>query len=296
MTMRNTTTAILMICMCLVARPGAAQQAKSPTGIRLIARADDMGVAQAINEGCIQAFQDGIVRSVELVVPGPWFLDAVRLLKDNPDIDVGVHLTLTSEWDQMKWRPLSNAPSLVDADGYFRPTTEALITNKMNLPEVERELRAQIETAQKHLGAGRITHLSAHMGTAVATPQLKAITDKLARQYKLRTDDDVKRAGKFGDHTMAADLRERALVKVLEDLTPGDWLIAEHPGFDTPELGGLSHASYENVASDRSNVRRAFIAEPVRKMVKRRGIKLIGYGDLPAMPAPDKPTTPPAAR
>jgi predicted glycoside hydrolase/deacetylase ChbG (UPF0249 family) len=291
MTMRNTIIALFAACVCLFARPGTAQQAKYSPEIRLIVRADDMGVAQAINEGCIQAFQNGIVRSVEVVVPGPWFLDAARLLKDNPNVDVGVHLTLTSEWDQMKWRPLSYAPSLVDADGYFRPTTEALTSNKMNLAEVERELRAQIDMARKHIGANRITHLSTHMNAAVATPQLKAITDKLAKQYKLRTDDDVKRAGKFGDATLAADLRERALVKLLEGLQPGDWLIVEHPGFDSAELRGLSHAGYENVGSDRSNVRRAFIAEPVLKIIKRRGIKLIGYKDLPAAPASPGPTT-----
>src|SRR5271165_6868571 len=91
--------------------------------IRLLVRADDMGVAQSVNEACIKSYKEGIVRSVEVIVPGPWFLDAVRLLKENPDLDVGVHLTLTSEWERVKWRPLTNAPSLVDADGYFRPMT-----------------------------------------------------------------------------------------------------------------------------------------------------------------------------
>jgi predicted glycoside hydrolase/deacetylase ChbG (UPF0249 family) len=251
-----------------------------PTEIRLIARADDMGAAQAINEGCIEAYKAGIVRSVEVIVPGPWFLDAVRLLKEHPEVDVGVHLTLTSEWDRVKWRPLTWVTSFVDADGYFPPTTEALISNKINLAEVERELKAQIEMARRHLGAERITHLSAHMGAATATPQLKAITEKLARQYKLRTDDSLKKAAPFGNRTQSSDLRERALVGLLETLEPGNWLIVEHPGYDTPELRNLGHKGYENVASDRSNVRRAFTSEAALKVVKRRGIKLISYRDL----------------
>jgi predicted glycoside hydrolase/deacetylase ChbG (UPF0249 family) len=250
-----------------------------PTEVRLIARADDMGAAQAINEGCIEAYKAGVVRSVEVIVPGPWFLDAVRLLKENPGLDVGVHLTLTSEWDRVKWRSLTNSPSLCDADGYFHPTTSAFTANRPDLQEVEDELRAQIEVARRHLGE-RVTHVSAHMGAATATPELKAITDRLAKEYRLRTDDAVQRAPKFGDRTFANDRRAAALVAVLERLEPGDWLLVEHPGYDTPETRGLSHKGYENVATDRSNVRRAFTNEQVLKVVKKRGIKLIGYKDL----------------
>ena len=118
------------------------------------------------------------------------------------------------------------------------------------------------------------------MGAAVATPQLKAIVDKLARQYKLRTDDSLRKAAPFGTRALASDQRERALEALLDKLEPGDWLIVEHPAFDTPELRGLGHKGYENVASDRSNVRRAFTSEAVMRVVKRRGIKLISYRDL----------------
>src|SRR3982751_1129935 len=97
--------------------------ASAPGEIRLVVREDDMGVAQAVNEACIQCYREGIARSVEVIVPGPWFLDAVRMLKENPGLDVGVHLCLTSEWARVKWRPITRAPSLVDPDGYFFPTT-----------------------------------------------------------------------------------------------------------------------------------------------------------------------------
>jgi chitin disaccharide deacetylase len=276
---RTTIIAILVALLPSVALPEPAGE-KPTTEIRLIARADDMGAAQAINEGCIEAYKSGIVRSVEVIVPGPWFLDAVRLLKEHPDLDVGVHLTLTSEWERVKWRPLTWVTSFVDADGYFHPSTEAFISNKINLAEVERELKAQIEMARRHLGAERITHLSAHMNAAVATPQLKAITEKLAKQYNLRTDNAVKPAGRFGDRDSAVDEREDALVKLLERLEPGDWLVVEHPGFDTPETRSLGHKGYENVASDRSNVRRAFMSNKAAKVIKQRGIKLISYRDL----------------
>ena len=110
---------IAVIFPSVLARTGPAQDGE----IRLLVRGDDMGAAQAVNEACILSAREGIVRSVEVIVPGPWFLDAVRRLKEVPGLDVGVHLTLTSEWERVKWRPLTHAPSLVDADGYFRPMT-----------------------------------------------------------------------------------------------------------------------------------------------------------------------------
>lgn len=247
--------------------------------IRLIARADDMGAAQSINEGCIEAYASGIVRSVEVIVPGPWFPDAVRMLKENPDLDAGVHLTLTSEWDRVKWRPLTPAPSLVDKDGYFHATTQAFLAAKPSTDEIERELRAQIETARRHLGA-QLTHISSHMNAATATPEIKAITEKLAKEYNLRTGNSAKRADPFGNAALTSDQRERALIELLEKLEPGDWILVEHPGYDTPESRGLGHAGYENVATDRSNVRRAFTSERVMRVIKRRGIKLISYRDL----------------
>src|SRR5262249_13094253 len=141
----------------LVGQAGLTRPAVKEGEIRLLVRADDMGIAQSVNEACIRSYKEGIVRSAEVIVPGPWVLDAVRLLKENPGLDVGVHLALTSEWDRVKWRPLTDAPSLVDADGYFRPMTKqhpdfppdtGFVDSNPNLGEVERELRAQIEAAR----------------------------------------------------------------------------------------------------------------------------------------------------
>jgi predicted glycoside hydrolase/deacetylase ChbG (UPF0249 family) len=269
----------------LLARQGHAQDGE----VRLLVRADDMGATQAINEACIRSYKDGIVRSVEVIVPGPWFLDAVRLLKENPSLDVGVHLALTSEWERVKWRPLTNAPSLVDADGYFRPMTmqrpdfpkdTGFVEAKPNLGEVERELRAQIETARRHLRA-RLTHVSSHMLAARATPELRALTTQLAKEYGLRTEDaDLKYAGAFGNAKSTAEQRELALVRLIEKLQPGQWLIVEHPGLDTPEMRRVGHKGYENVAEDRAGVTRAFTAPAVREVVARRRIALISYADL----------------
>jgi predicted glycoside hydrolase/deacetylase ChbG (UPF0249 family) len=88
---------------------------------RLIIRGDDMGFAHAGNLGIIESYKNGIERSVEVLVPSPWFPEAVRLLNENPGIDVGIHLALTSEWDNLKWRPLTDCKSLQDSNGLFLP-------------------------------------------------------------------------------------------------------------------------------------------------------------------------------
>ena len=269
------------------AQSGAAGQGE----IRLLVRADDMGAAQSINEACIRSYTDGIARSAEVIVPGPWFLDAVRLLKENPGLDVGVHLTLTSEWERVKWRPLTQAPSLVDADGYFRPMVRqradfppgtGLVDAGPKLDEVERELRAQIEMARRHLG-GRVTHVTYHMRAAVATPELEALSTRLAKEYGLRMDDSggTKRTGGFGPNTLGNEQRADALVKLIEQLQPGVWLLLEHPAFDTPEMRNIFHEGYENVASDRAGVTHAFTSARVKDAIARRRIRLISYADLP---------------
>jgi hypothetical protein len=271
------------------AQPALAQE----NGIRLLVRADDMGSAQAINEACIKAHREGLVQSVEIMVPGAWFLDAVRLLQENPRLDVGVHLTLTSEWERVKWRPLTPAASLVDADGYFHPTTTqrpdfppgtGFLESNPKLEEVERELRAQIETAQRHLGK-RVTHVSAHMFTAVATPELRALTTRLAREYGLRLEDEgLKDAGAFGTYTSTPKEREKALLDLIDHLTPGQWLLVEHPGLDTPEMQRLGHKGYEMVASHRAGVTRAFTSAKAKNAIARRNITLISYATLAAAP------------
>jgi predicted glycoside hydrolase/deacetylase ChbG (UPF0249 family) len=267
----------------------AGTSAQTSGEIRLVVREDDMGVAQAVNEACIQCYREGIARSVEVIVPGPWFLDAVRLLKENPGLDVGVHLCLTSEWAGVKWRPLTRGPSLVDADEYFFPMTSqrrdfppntGFLQANPKPDEVEQELRAQIETLKRHLG-DRVTHVSAHMGAATATPELRAITSKLAAEYKLRFENaGVKSAGGFGTSTFTPEQREQALVALLERLTPGQWLVLEHPGLDTPEMQALGHKGYENVAADRVGVTKAFTSERVKKVIADRHIRVMSYGEL----------------
>lgn len=169
-----------------------AQQAAPP---RLIVRADDMGSSQAANGASLRSFTNGIITSIEVMAIGPWFPEAVAMLNENPGIDVGLHLVLTSEWDNIKWRPLTSCPGLTDQNGYFFPKIfpdkhypgQSVVENKWTPEEVEREFRAQIELALRNIP--RISHLSGHMGSTVFDPSVAEITARLAEEYHLPAVD-----------------------------------------------------------------------------------------------------------
>lgn len=256
---------------------------------RLIIRGDDMGYAHSGNEAIVKCYKEGIEKSIEIIVPSPWFPEAVKMLKENPTADVGIHLAITSEWDNVKWRPVSDCPSLRDADGYFFPMIRtnpnypgrAVLENKWKIEDVEKEFRAQIELALKKLP--NISHVSAHMGCANMTPEVAALTKRLAKEYKIDIDPaeyKVKYIGYEGPHVTLEE-KIQSFIKMLDKLEPGStYLFVDHPGMDSPELRAVSHIGYEFVAVDRQGVTDLWTNEKVKEAIKRKGIELISYKDL----------------
>src|SRR5688572_8702642 len=256
---------------------------------RLIVRGDDMGFSHAGNEALIKCYKEGIQRSVEVLVPSPWFPEAVKLLAKEPGIDAGVHLALTSEWETIKWRPLTHCPSLTDSDGYFYPMIwpnknypgQALKEQTWKLNEIEIELRAQIETARKYIPG--ITHVSAHMGFSNLDKEVSALVKKLAKEYNIDIDTDeygVKSVGYKGA-SGTADEKLKSFLKMLESLKPGEtYLFVDHPALDGPEMQAIFHIGYENVAADRQGVTDLFTSPVVMEAIKRNNIRLISYADL----------------
>ena len=227
------------------------------------------------------------MRTVEVMVPCPWFEEAVKMLNENPGLDVGVHLTLTSEWENYKWGPLTQAPSLVDPQGSFYPTTSqragfppktGFLECGWKIDEVEKELRAQIELARKLIP--QVSHLSSHMGTPTATPPLQALVQKLAAEYKLPIETPGAQYLRWmADSKASAEQREAALIKALEEVQPGVWIVIEHPGLDTPEMQAMGHQGYGEVAAHRAGVTKAFTSAKVKEVIRRRGIQLVRYQD-----------------
>lgn len=146
---------------------------------RICVRADEMGPLHAMNVGCLRACLEGIARSVEVMVPGPWFAEAARMLHGTANagrpVDCGIHLTLTSEYDQVKWRPLTPKFPAVDGLGNFLRSALGVISVKALKPaDIFAECAAQIETGRAALP--NVTHFSAHM-FAVPEPIMRRLSD-----------------------------------------------------------------------------------------------------------------------
>ena len=286
----------LQIYVCVAAlwasvTTSAFHQVASPAAaIRLIVQGDDMAAAHGINVATIEAYTRGILRSANVIVPGPWLPEAARLLKENPGIDAGVHLALTSEWSDVKWRPLTHAPSLVDERGFFFPmvwpradfpASTDLKSHSPDLGEIERELRAQIE-----LGRAMIPHVTytwAHMGFSSLSPEVGALVEKLTKEYGLVTpgpEIGVRMIGGVWEGTDPPSVRIDKLVAKLETLEPGTWLMVDHAAIDTPEMRAIGHKNYEYVAADRSAVLAAWTSPKVMEVIKQRGIQLTNYREL----------------
>ena len=206
-----------------------------------------------------------------------------------PNIDIGIHLTLTSEWTNVKWRPLTYAPSLVDEHGYFYPRIwknddlpgMALQEHPFSAGEIEQEVRAQIEMAKGDLK--NVTHLSGHMGCMGINDETKEMFKRLAVEYKLDIfldDFQVKRFPYTGHKHLAGDARVKLFVNALEQLTPGDWLFVEHPAEESSEQAAIHHPGYENVAQDRQAVLDLLTDPLVKLTIEKLGIILISYADL----------------
>lgn len=259
------------------------------TSIRLIVRGDDMGYSHGGNEALVKSFREGIETSIEVIVPSPWFPEAVRLLAQNPTVDVGIHLVLTSEWDNVKWHPLTEAKTLRDSNGYFFPMIwpnkaypgKAVLESSPNIADIEKEWRAQIELAKKNIP--RLSHLSGHMGCTDMNDEAKALTKKLAREYGLDIDLKEKRVkgiGYKGPSKTFTDKKD-SFLKMLDSLEAGQtYLFVDHPGLNTPELQAIHHIGYENVAEDRQGVTDLYTDIDIKAAIKKKGIWLISYKDL----------------
>jgi len=134
----------------------------------VILHVDDVGMSRSSNLGATESVEKGVATSWSVMMPCPWVSDIAHYLKEHPDVDSGLHLTLTSEWRPYRWGPLagkSQVPGLVDPEGCLWRDVPGVMA-KASAAEVEAEIRAQLDRAVT-LGMP-ITHLDSHMGTLFA--------------------------------------------------------------------------------------------------------------------------------
>jgi predicted glycoside hydrolase/deacetylase ChbG (UPF0249 family) len=257
----------------------------APEPATLILRCDDMGMSHAVNRATLQLIATGIPFSTSVMFACPWYREAVQILQANPQVSVGVHLTLGSEWKNYRWGPVTGrgqVPSLVDSLGYFHPTPKALLAHNPRIEEVELEFRAQIERA---LQSGlKIDYLDNHMGAGLYTPEQRGLLVRLANEYGLGISTY------YGEErlSMPARLSEKvmqdSLVARISRITPGtDNLLVVHLGLHPSEMDAMDDSNEGGVPqmSRQRQMELNLLRSPrFRKALQRNNVRLITYRDL----------------
>ena len=281
-----------------MASPSLCERLGYPPETRLlIVNADDFGMCRAENEATIEGLLAGCYTSSTVMTPCPWFLDAAAHARAHPELDIGVHITHTSEWETYKWGPVSGrsaVPSMVDEHGYLFRDVEPVYGNA-RLDDIERETRAQIDLA---LAAGiDVTHLDSHMGTLQLDGGYHALYVRLALEYRLpirMAGRDLMTAMGMGEvvrqaeegGVLAPDVlllggppepqqTEAYWTSVFRNLAPGVTEIYVHAGLDQSELRALCPQWEQRVADHR------FFSSPEsEERIEGLGIVRIGYRAL----------------
>ena len=271
-----------------------------------IIHTDDIGMCQASLSALADLVDFGLISSASTMVPCPWFPQVATFCRQRPQVDMGVHLTLTSEMTSCRWGPISTrdpVSGLIDEEGYFYRRSEDA-QDHGDPAAVRLELQAQVERA---LAAGiDVTHVDTHMGT-VAHPKFASAYIEVALQHRLpsmalRLDEAGWRARGIEGETAAsfassmrqleaqglplfdwfvmlpldqpADRVEQAK-QMFDALPPGLTHFAIHPSQDTPELRAIA-ADWPSRVADYQ----AFTSGDLRDYIRNRGVQVIGYRAL----------------
>ena len=256
--------------------------------VYLIIRSDDAGMSHSVNVALERLIETGLPVSVSVMFPTPWYQETVEMLKRHPAVAVGIHLTLNSEWKNYRWGPVtgrSAVPTLVDVDGYFFPSSDALYQNKPDLKEVETELRSQIQRALK--SGLKIDYVDYHMGTATRYPEFREVTERLAREFGLGMSGYFGEIGHDPQYRAAPAHKIDSLVAMAGRLQPRFNMLVTHVGIDDAELGALLDMNTSGPLAEMSKNRQgeltALTSPRFREALEARNVKLVTYRDVIGM-------------
>lgn len=284
----------------------AQQLGYGPNNKVLMVHADDIGMSHSVNVASIEAFKKGMVTSGSIMVPCPWFPEIAAYAKANPELDLGLHLTLTSEWKYLRWRPVASpekVKGLLDAEG-FMWRSERDTAKNATPQEIETEIRAQIERALQF--GIKPTHLDTHMGTLYTRKDFFDVYTKLGKEYGIpvmvmRATPEAIELGKRDGSPIGADAlkkieadgfamldylvtgvpgktpaeRKEAYKNLLRNLKPGVTMLIVHLGMNDPELKATT-GSWEQRYGDFL----AFTDPEIEALIKELGIKLTTWREM----------------
>jgi predicted glycoside hydrolase/deacetylase ChbG (UPF0249 family) len=249
--------------------------------VRLVVQGDDLGMCRAVNEGIALAATEGILTQTSAMAPTPWFGEGAAIAK-RIGLPVGLHVTLTCEWDYLRWGPLTPGASLRGDDGTFHRTV-ADAAAKSDPAEAVAEALAQAARAE---GAGLdLTYVDPHMGVSVpAAYEAVCARSDLRFMYP---GEGVAPAHEWASVVILSigPVHDRTawFAEQLEQLAPGTHMVMAHPGVAGPELQALTDRGSESsvwAETFRKRDLEALCAPEVRAVVERRGIELAAVRDL----------------
>jgi len=266
----------------------------------LIIHADDLGVTQSENEASISGLESSPVNSASIMVPCPWFPEIAEYAKRNKSADLGLHLTLNSEWKYYKWGPVTSidkVPSLVNKNGYFYALVDSL-ANVGDAKEVEIELRNQVKKAYK-FGID-VTHLDTHMGAVLSKPGFALAYLKIGKEFNLPLllDQSVRQVNLpeinalIDENTVVMDQIYTAspadydkgmpqyYTSVLESLQPGLNCLLIHLAYDNAEMKAVTVDHPEWGASWRQADYDFFTSPECSELLKEQNIILVSWRSL----------------
>jgi predicted glycoside hydrolase/deacetylase ChbG (UPF0249 family) len=260
----------------------------------LILHADDLGVAHSEDAASFAALDSGAVSSASIMMPTPWVSEVANYARAHPDADLGLHLTLTAEWRTYKWgsiAPADSVPSLLDSTG-FLPASERTVAERATIPDVERELRAQVQRALT-LGI-HPTHLDSHMGSLFSKPELIAAYMTVAHEYHLpflavrgmplplplAPGDFVVNSVIVADPVIPRDHWKEFYLNAIANLKPGLHEMIVHLGYDNSELRAVTVDHGEYGAAWRQRDYDVITSREFRQALKAHGVHLVTYREL----------------
>ncbi|MBP1041442.1 ChbG/HpnK family deacetylase [Vagococcus sp. BWB3-3] len=244
---------------------------------QLILRADDAGSNSSANEGVAKVIKAGMVKNVSLMAVGSKIEEAATLLKDDDSVCFGVHLVLNSEWDRVKWGPLTTLTpesGLVDEEGHFLPNPQFFLETKPEIAVIMAEYDAQY---QRLLDLGfKISYADSHMFAENCIPGLQEAVDQWTAEKGLLNHADY--------YSVPPDVeklinREIRTLDFLKSVPPGQYFYVIHPAVDSAEMRQTGNASIsgQKIATDRDKEATLFSKKMVKLTLKSIGVETIRY-------------------
>ncbi len=246
--------------------------------LHLVTRGDDAGVVPSANAAIRDTFLDGILRNASVMAPTPALGDAADRLSDLDGLCIGMHLTLTAEWDTPRWGPVlpsTEVPSLLDGEGCFPPTVERL-EETLVVEDALREADAQLQ--QLRDSGFDVSYLDTHMLVSRIDGLDTTLAEFCEREGLLYADRAVPA---FTVEETAGSQATR-VAEQLRGLEPGANALVGHPCYDTRDARTITGMGFEpgEVATDRDRQRRLFVDPDITDAIRRVGAVPIRYTEI----------------